>query len=132
MTNIQKNKIAELRKASASYSVIAERLNLSINTVKSYCRRNNLTAVTAAKSDLCKSCGNVIPNINGRKQRKFCTDACRVNWWNAHPEMVSQKAVYSFTCPHCTKPFTAYGNKKRKYCSHDCYIAARFGGGGCE
>lgn len=48
---------------------------------------------------------------------------------NAHPEAVKQKAVYTFTCPECGKEFTAYGNAKRKYCSHDCYIAARFKGG---
>jgi len=134
MTNAHKSKIAELRKSGASYSVIAERLNISINTVKSYCRRNNLTAVseTDGGQDLCKVCGKTIPYVKGRKQRKFCSDACRVEWWNSHPELVSQKAVYSYTCPHCGKSFTAYGNKNRKYCSHDCYITARFGGGCCE
>ena len=47
----------------------------------------------------------------------------------AHPEAVKQKAVYTFTCQECGKEFTAYGNAKRKYCSHSCYIAARFKGG---
>lgn len=38
-------------------------------------------------------------------------------------------AADSFTCAECGKPFTAYGNSKRKYCCHTCYIAARFKGG---
>ena len=139
MTNTQKSKIADLRKSGASYGVIAERLNISLNTVKSYCRRNNLTAISETNDVcLCKVCGNIIPQSTGKKQRKFCSDACRVQWWNSHPELVSQKAVYSFNCPQCGKEFTAYGNKNRKYCSHDCYIAARFagtsgaGGAACE
>lgn len=32
-------------------------------------------------------------------------------------------------CPVCKKPFTVYGNANRKYCSHECYIEDRFGGG---
>jgi hypothetical protein len=31
-------------------------------------------------------------------------------------------------CQHCGKPFTDYANRHRKYCSHPCYIAARYGG----
>ena len=51
-------------------------------------------------------------------------------WWTEHPERIRQKAVYEFICAKCGRAFTAYGNKKRKYCSHECYIADRFGGGG--
>ncbi len=57
------------------------------------------------------------------------SDKCRTVWWNSHPEAVNRKAVYSFTCAHCGKPFTAYGNAGRKYCSHACYIADRYKGG---
>jgi len=32
----------------------------------------------------------------------------------------------TMTCARCGKEFTSYGNKNRKYCSHDCYIKARF------
>ena len=34
--------------------------------------------------------------------------------------------------PHCGKEFHIYGDKRRKYCSHECCIADRFqkdGGG---
>lgn len=68
--------------------------------------------------------GDVSANVE-----KFCSDNCRTAWWNAHPEKVNRRAVYHFTCAHCGKPFTAYGNAKRKYCSHACYIADRYKGG---
>ena len=35
----------------------------------------------------------------------------------------------SSICPVCKKTFTVYGNANRKYCSHECYIEDRFGGG---
>ena len=63
-----------------------------------------------------------------RKKKKFCSDACRMSWWNKNLDKVNRKAVYEFICPHCQQPFTAYGNAGRKYCSHACYIADRFGG----
>jgi endogenous inhibitor of DNA gyrase (YacG/DUF329 family) len=127
MTLSQKEKITALRGTGASYGVIAERLNLPLNTVKSYCRRNNLTVIAEMENaNVCKVCGKEIAYIKGRKRRKFCSDICRVEWWNSHPEQVAQKAVYSFFCPHCGKTFKAYGNAHRKYCSHACYIAARF------
>jgi hypothetical protein len=76
----------------------------------------------------CKQCGKLIKIIPKRKPKIFCSDECRAEWWNTHPENVQRKAVYHFTCAHCGKPFTAYGNKGRKYCCHQCYIADRFGG----
>ena len=32
-------------------------------------------------------------------------------------------------CPICGKTFMSHKNAKRKYCSHECYIKDRFGGG---
>jgi len=78
---------------------------------------------------LCPQCGALLTQTPGRKRVKFCSDNCRTAWWNAHPEKVNRKAVYHFTCAHCGKPFTAYGNTQRKYCSHACYIADRYKGG---
>ena len=77
----------------------------------------------------CLQCGALLTQTPGRKRVKFCSDNCRTAWWNAHPEKVNRRAVYHFTCAHCGKPFTAYGNAKRKYCSHACYIADRYKGG---
>lgn len=43
-----------------------------------------------------------------------------------------RKAFYPLICAECGKEFLSYGNRKRKYCSHACYIKARFQKGGCH
>ena len=59
--------------------------------------------------------------FSNQPTRRFCYDACRMAWWKNHPEKLNRKAEYHFTCAHCRKKFTAYGNKNRKYCSRACY-----------
>lgn len=139
MTDIQRMKIKELRLAGLGYKKIAQALSLSVNTVKSYCRKNNLAGVMAttpsSPADIktfCKQCGKDLIQNPNQKTLLFCSKECRQTWWNAHPEMVNKKAIYSYLCPHCGKEFTAYGNSKRKYCTHSCYISYRFGGDSCE
>lgn len=41
-----------------------------------------------------------------------------------------RKAFYPMVCAECGEKFLSYGNRERKYCSHACYIKARFGKGG--
>ena len=43
MTNEQKLQIAAYRKAGMGYKQIAKEMDLSANSVKSYCRRNGLS-----------------------------------------------------------------------------------------
>ena len=133
----QKTEIASLRSQGFGYAKIAQALGLSKNTVKSYCKRNNLSAASLeSASDMpilaqsfCLECGKAITQVPGRKEKKFCSGECRHKWRNARPEKITRKAVYSYTCAGCGKPFTAYGNSRRKYCCHACYIADRFKGG---
>ena len=111
MTDLQKSQIIALREQGYGYATIATSLGLTKNQVSAFCRRNSSSFT-----------------ISRRMSMKFCSDACRTHWWNSHLDKVNRKAFYSFTCAHCGGPFTAYGNDHRKYCSHDCYIADRFGG----
>jgi endogenous inhibitor of DNA gyrase (YacG/DUF329 family) len=135
MTGLQKHRIAQLRRGGESYARIAEALSISENTIKSYCRRNNLGGNMAAPSkeaasqSFCRRCGEEMPIEPGKKPRKFCSDACRAAWWASHPDRLNRRAVYSFVCPTCGAAFESYGNKGRKYCSHVCYITGRFGKG---
>ena len=139
MTSLQKEQVRRMRREGISYSKIAESLGLSENTVKSYCKRNNLRVVsTPTKVELpntesetetfefCKNCGKPIEQRPGMKPRKFCSDKCRTTWWNSHLDQVSRKSVYHLECAACGKPFDSYGNKNRKYCTHACYIKDRF------
>lgn len=135
MTNVQKIQIGKLRAMGIGYKKIAEQMEISENTVKTYCRRHGLggtatTNGTVPKSDkeICLCCGEGLEQMPGKKKKKFCSDKCRNKWWNSHLNLVNRKAVYSFECPTCKKPFTAYGNAKRKYCSHECYANRNKGG----
>lgn len=134
MTATQKQRITELRERGESYAKISTLLAVSENTVKSFCRRNNLGGSThvsistkATKQAYCKQCGNDLVQIPGHRAKKFCSYSCRMKWWNTNPGHINRKAVYTFVCHYCRTEFTAYGNKGRKYCSHACYINTRFG-----
>ena len=123
MTDEQKRKIDDLRQQGLGYMKIGQMLNISDNTVRSYCRRSHLPSNVI----LCPQCSRPVKRRSGRKPRKFCSDSCRTAWWNSHLDQVDRKAMYQFVCVNCGKEFSAYGNDHRKYCSHACYIAHRFG-----
>ncbi|MCD8300575.1 MAG: RNA polymerase subunit sigma-70 [Clostridiales bacterium] len=130
MTNEQKMRVRELRAAGYGYVKTAREIGLSENTVRSFCRRNGLTGDMAEQKDaghVCLCCGKPVEQVPGRKEKKFCSDSCRMKWWNCHRDMVNRKAVNKFVCKHCGGEFNAYGNADRKYCSHACYVADRFG-----
>ncbi len=139
MTNGEKMQIKELRQKGVGYTRISKILGISVNTVRSYCRRNGLmeedikidrspTSIDP-KLHYCKYCGVPVEQNPGRKEKLFCSDKCRMKWWNSHPEKVDRKAMYEFTCQYCGKSFTAYGNSKRKYCCTSCFQVDRKGGG---
>lgn len=77
------------------------------------------------KKGRCLQCGKRLQQAEGRKKKKFCSDACRNKWWNSHLDRVNRKAWHEVTCQHCGKTFKAYGNQERKYCGVECYRAAR-------
>lgn len=139
MTIEQKEQIRKLRSSGYGYATIADALGLTKNQVSAFCRRNNLARNTAdaasekPNANCCRCCGKPLVQTEGRKEVKFCSDACRNKWWNTHQDQVNRKAVYEYTCHCCHRPFSAYGNSHRKYCSHKCYIRSRFKGGDiCE
>nr|DAN60214.1 MAG TPA: hypothetical protein [Caudoviricetes sp.] len=134
MTENQKAQICALRKQGVGYMKIAQQMGISQNTIKSFCRRNNLTGiekpnVPVADGSVCECCGKAMVQMEGRKKKRFCCDACRNKWWNAHLDRVQRKAIYKYKCPNCGKEFEVYGNSHRKYCCHECYVEYRFGGG---
>lgn len=131
MTQEQKNATNALRREGTSYRTIAERLGISINTVKTHLRRYPINtvqnrSVNSGSDQVCKNCGRNVHQTQGHKRKTFCCDQCRQAWWNAHLYQVHRKAYTTFECRTCGKVVTAYGNKHRKYCSHECYIKDRF------
>lgn len=126
----QKEAIQHLRAEGQSYSRIAYLLGLSVNTVQSYCRRNNLGGIALVEPErvaaiYCRHCGTMVKQTTGKKQKQYCSDQCRMAWWNAHPEAVNRKNVQHFTCETCGETFEGYGKRDRKYCSRACYGKAK-------
>lgn len=134
MNDKQKEQIAKLRHAGCGYTVIASKLGISVNTIKTHCKRHGLSSKDIGKSKIekpanlcyCQECGDVVVQSPKRKLKKFCSDKCRMKWWNKHQFLVNKKAYYEIACKNCGKKFTSYGNKTRKYCCHECYIQDRF------
>ena len=111
MTEGQKTLIMNLRKEGYGYVRIAQRLEISENTVKSFCRRNKVAGkVDVTRTILppvkggkhfCLYCGEEVEQNPGRKEKKFCSDKCRNRWWNSHLDRVDRRANYEFVCLHC-------------------------------
>jgi endogenous inhibitor of DNA gyrase (YacG/DUF329 family) len=124
MNITQKTKVTELRGKGETYAAIAIDVGVSENTVKSYCRRNSIEPV-CEKYEVCPECGVSLIRFPHKRQKRFCSEKCRLAWWAKHPEALNKKALYNFVCQTCGTPFTAYGNSKRKYCSRACASIAR-------
>lgn len=125
MTAEEMKTVSDLQSRGLGYKKIASVTGLPVNTVKSFIRRNKVPVSTAAPPQaFCLGCGKAIDIIPKQKPRRFCSDTCRMRWWNQHPDAVKRKAWYSFVCPVCGREFQGYGNSKRKYCSRACAAEA--------
>lgn len=129
MTQEQQQEIRRLRAMGEGYKRISAILNLSLNTVKSFCRRDNAEelpdeAAQSTEQAACLRCEQPLAIVPGRKRRLFCSDACRVAYWRtqAKPMELSRR------CPNCGRLLLGH-DTSRKYCDHACYIEHRFGGG---
>jgi IS30 family transposase len=137
MTTNQKQQVINMRQQGWTYAKIADSIGLSKNTVKTFCWRNKTISCDAseaaannennANKNQCEQCNKPLEQRPKQKPRRFCDDACRYAWWSKNRGSLNRKAVYPLVCAHCRESFDSYGNKDRKYCRHECYIAARFG-----
>jgi endogenous inhibitor of DNA gyrase (YacG/DUF329 family) len=141
MNDNQTQELKRLRMAGLGYKRIATQLDVSVDVVKYQCRKFGLTgqnplqpiepAIHIVESDLCRNCGKTIQQIKGKRTRVFCSNECRDIWWksNRSNNLTKGKKV---RCKNCGKSFLVGKNASRKYCSHECYIAFRFGGASDE
>lgn len=128
-----------LRRRGVSYAEIAHALGIPETTVKTFCMRNGLRDADleayleawrkSAPPIVCKQCGEPLLQGVKRKPKQFCSDACRLKWWNAHRREVNKKGVRKRVCLACGKRFVSY-DAARKYCCQACYLRIRFGRAG--
>jgi len=119
MVGSEKTRIVELRQLGYGYKRIAKELSISISVVRYACSKSSDDDLLIGS---CENCGLTIKSIMGKKRKRFCSDHCRWLWWNKHQTEVHRKAYYTQRCKCCNKEFTAYGNNKRVFCSHECYL----------
>lgn len=141
MTSAEKTSINEYRVQGFGYKKIAEALSLPLATIKSYCRRHpgaDLSTTMNKSSEpmifpstnpssdqqsaetervVCRQCGKPISRLPNHRQRQFCSNACRQQWWLGHSGSTR-------LCPVCGRSFMTA--RRQTYCSHACYIKARF------
>lgn len=123
MTTEQKEIITRLQRDGKGYRTIAAETGISVNSVKSWIRRHLLEG----ESGGCLQCGTPLRQTPGRRQKKYCSDRCRMSWWAAHPEM--RKGGYTHVCLSCGKEFVNSRNTA-SYCSRACFARARMKVGG--
>ena len=129
MTEQDKALLTGYRQQGKGCTEIA-RLLVSVNTVKSYCRRNGIGAeqkpsakTLPARKGICKQCGAEIEQVAHHRERQFCSDQCRMRWWHTHRS--DSRSAVEHVCPECRRTFMT--DRVQKYCSHECYILSRFG-----
>lgn len=119
MTFEEKRQVAELQRQGHGYKKIALITGLPLNTVKSYCYRNPVVA----DGPRCRQCGRAIRQLPRTREKHFCSDHCRLTWWNTHPEQV-HRTTTTHTCQQCGSSFESH-IAKQLYCSRACYADAR-------
>ena len=128
MTYDEKCKIDDMRKNGCGCTTIANTLGLSLNSVKSYCRRTKPQTAKPVTIEIkeggCEYCGAELVHIEGKKKKRFCSDKCRISWWNHHRDKLQHRNPISIKCKCCRKVFIS-SNSSRKYCSMNCYNKTR-------
>jgi len=128
-----------LRKSGMSNRKIAEYTGVSYEKVRYQCKKDDCDSIPVDEElpekiktrEACAFCGKPITqdeHHRGRKKR-FCCEKCRRTYWKIHrnEQKKNPKAIYTKVCAYCGKTFEVYGNKNRKYCCHEHYVADYFG-----
>ena len=139
MTEEQKMQVRTLRQKGLGYQAIGTILNLTRDSVRSYCKNHGLNGVSMVvhmntqerikNGEACCYCAGPLKQNKTGRPKRFCSENCRREYWKRH-RMEGQRSVeatYTYECPYCHKIFEAYGNKHRKYCCHAHYVLDRYG-----
>lgn len=79
MTDDERIIISKLRADGVSMTEISELTGIPYNTIKGFFRRHKNRLPKTMK---CLYCGKAIKVNYGHKLKKYCSDYCRINYWN--------------------------------------------------
>ncbi len=79
MTDKEQRIIKNLRADGYSMMDISLLTSVPYNTIKSYFRRHKEALPKYTK---CLNCGMEIKVIKGHKIKRYCSDRCRISYWN--------------------------------------------------
>ncbi|HEM4248729.1 sigma-70 region 4 domain-containing protein [Streptococcus suis] len=125
MTPEQKESIMTLRADGLGYKAIATRLSISVNSVKSFCKRQKVSQPEKNNQE-CELCSHSFGVESKANNKRFCSNECRMKWWNRNKGNIRRVSQVEHSCQYCQKKFKAYLHERRKFCSHQCYIKERF------
>ena len=123
MTQLEKQEIIKLKNEGRSYKQISDLTGICVSTIKSLCTRYQ-----TKQNELvyyCKCCGKKLVFTNGKKQKQYCSDTCRMRYWRNNKDKMNIAHTIQVECPVCHRVFTDYETKKRKYCCWSCYMEAK-------
>lgn len=124
MTKGQTAQVITMKQQGHGYKKIAAVTGLPLNTVKSYCSRHKeIKASADPGAGACMFCNQPIVSLPKCKPKKFCSDRCRMGYWNSHRDLVQHRRTISVKCPVCGIVYESHGDRNRHYCSRACYLA---------
>lgn len=120
MTQLEKQEIIKLRNEGKSYKQISELTGICLSTIKTVCLRYQ----TKQNEQVyyCKCCGRKLVFTDGKKQKQYCSDTCRMRYWRNNKDKMNIAHTIQVECPVCSRVFTVYETKKKTYCCRECYL----------
>ena len=89
MTENEHSQIIALQYKGYGYKRIAAETGLALNTVKSFYARHPVQSKKPQEqSNSCRNCGKPLEQTPHKRKKMYCSDSCRMTWWNAHLERV--------------------------------------------
>lgn len=133
MDELQRQKIRRLRNQGYGYLRISEQLGISSNTIRSFCKKENIAGYIKIGEQLkgkdnltvCKQCNRKFYQVAGRKKKIFCSSSCCKVYWTLHKDKQRRLVPQKYNCQICNKEYFEYPTRKRKFCSRNCYYISK-------
>ena len=71
-----------------------------MNTIQKSVKSSPVADRQASSIYFCPQCGKHVKQRTRHKKR-FCSDRCRMKYWNSRPDLIRRMAYYTITCQNC-------------------------------